>query len=68
MRDARVSAVVRARGGVHEDCWRDISDCCLNRPSQQPTFAFHKAGEPVGEIRGADAAGVRAAVAELKHS
>jgi hypothetical protein len=34
----------------------------------QPTFAFHKGGKLVGEIRGADAAGVRAAVETLKDS
>ena len=32
----------------------------------QPTFTFFKDGKPLGEIRGADAAGVRAAVATLK--
>jgi hypothetical protein len=32
----------------------------------QPTFAFSRAGKPLYEIRGADAAGLREAVTKLK--
>lgn len=62
---ARVSAVVRFPRRKRRGCVR--SPRAPFAPAQ-PTFAFHKDGKPIGEIRGADAAGVRAAVAELKHS
>ena len=56
---ARVSAVVRA--------WR-LATRRARRADRaaQPTFAFSRAGAPLYEIRGADAAGLREAVQRLK--
>jgi hypothetical protein len=63
--DARVSAVVRCADAVN--CSR-CALCADALARAQPTFAFHKDGKSVGEIRGADAEGVKAAVAALKDS
>ena len=54
---ARVSAVVRP-------CCVALSRLADRRA--QPTFAFSRAGKPLYEIRGADAAGLREAVQRLK--
>ena len=57
---ARVSAVVRPRQRLATRAAR------LADRRAQPTFAFSRAGAPLYEIRGADAAGLREAVQRLK--
>jgi hypothetical protein len=59
---ARVSAVVR-RPLCPQPCV--VASCCADAATQ-PTFAFSRAGTPLYEIRGADAAGLREAVQRLK--
>ena len=58
---ARVSAVVRP--GLRCAACPRADRVSL---AAQPTFAFSRAGKPLYEIRGADAAGLREAVTKLK--
>ena len=60
---ARVSAVVRRLRQRLAAFAQGAADA---RPARQPTFAFSRDGKAVYELRGADAAGLREAVAKLK--